>query len=476
MATTAKASEHIKPCNIAQSERHNRRDADYIASLNPAMLYIRKDLAHLNEVYVAPDMVGVSLQQHYDDIRIMVKQKTGRAMQEKDVKFTDKKGKQRVRQGCSPIREGVVNIKPDTTMEDLLRYAERVHERWGIRALQIHIHKDEGHYEVMEQREQCQANLNIAESRQNSAEPATEDSASWEPNYHAHIIWDWMDHDTGKSFKLNAEDMSAIQDLVADTLDMQRGQRKSETGIDHLERNDFIILKQESKKKQLQEEAKKAIAEKEEAEAEVEAAKTEVADLWKEHDYLTSANRTKAERSNRLDLDIRNKTNRSQALDDAIDAKKQEVAGLEAKADKKLRDFYTIKERGDWQDPMFFAMSAYIYRIDEDLQFCIKAIQDYAYSGFGGRGGKHGDIFWDNESYAIKQYLKMFADLASATLKQVADWFVWLASTLGRFFDERSGKAERNANELRRADHEVHDIADGRYDGRIQKFQQGISR
>ena len=30
------------------------------------------------------------------------------------------------------------------------------------------------------------------------------------------------------------------------------------------------------------------------------------------------------------------------------------------------------------------------------------------------------------------------------------DWFVWLASTLGRF----------NANELRRADHEVHDIAD----------------
>ena len=33
-----------------------------------------------------------------------------------------------------------------------------------------------------------------------------------------------------------------------------------------------------------------------------------------------------------------------------------------------------------------------------------------------------------------------------------------------------------NANELRRADHEVHDIAEGRYDGRIQKYQQGIPR
>ena len=50
-------------------------------------------------------------------------------------------------------------------------------------------------------------------------------------------------------------------------------------------------------------------------------------------------------------------------------------------------------------------------------------------------------MFWDNESYAIKQYLKMFADLVNATLKQVANWFVWLASTLGRFFDERSGRS-----------------------------------
>jgi hypothetical protein len=31
----------------------------------------RKDLAHLNEVYVAPDMEGVSLQQRYDDIEIL---------------------------------------------------------------------------------------------------------------------------------------------------------------------------------------------------------------------------------------------------------------------------------------------------------------------------------------------------------------------------------------------------------------------
>ena len=43
----------------------------------------------------------------------------------------------------------------------------------------------------------------------------------------------------------------------------------------------------------------------------------------------------------------------------AIDAKKQEVAGLEAKADEKLQDFYTIKKRGNWQDPMFFGLSRF---------------------------------------------------------------------------------------------------------------------
>ena len=46
MSTTAKASDHVKPCNIEQSERHNRRDADYIASLNPRTLYVRTELSH----------------------------------------------------------------------------------------------------------------------------------------------------------------------------------------------------------------------------------------------------------------------------------------------------------------------------------------------------------------------------------------------------------------------------------------------
>ena len=268
MSTTAKASIHIKPCKIAQSEQHNRRDMDYIKSLNPAKLYIRTDLMHRNRSYVAPDLEGVSLQEYYNKIRTMVKEKTGRAMQEKDVEFTDKKGKKRVRQGCSPIRESVVNIKPETTMEELQRYTERVQERWGIRAIQIHMHLDEGHYENVQ------------------------DPASWKPNLHAHIIWDWMNHDTGKSYKLNADDMSEMQDMVAETLAMERGRKKAETGLDHLERNDFILQKQREEQKRLQEETEKALAKKKTAETQAAEAERQKAAAEQQ---TATANAEKAE-------------------------------------------------------------------------------------------------------------------------------------------------------------------------------------
>ena len=69
----SKASDHIKPCNIAQSEQHNKRDEDYIKSLNPKRLYIRTDLTRLNETYTPSLLRGISLQDYYDWLKDMVK-------------------------------------------------------------------------------------------------------------------------------------------------------------------------------------------------------------------------------------------------------------------------------------------------------------------------------------------------------------------------------------------------------------------
>lgn len=216
-----KTSDHVKPCNIGQSEAHNRRSEVYLAHINANRIYIRRELTNENESWISEQMQGRDLQQYYEALGKMVKEKTGRAMQTKERKVINKKtGRVKTISGSSPIRESVVVCKSDTTMEQLRQYCERCHERFGISAIQIHIHRDEGHYEEPDKK------------------------TSWMPNYHAHIIWDWMNHENGKSCKLNADDMSLLQDMVSDALNMDRGKSKAETGKEHLERNDFILAKQ----------------------------------------------------------------------------------------------------------------------------------------------------------------------------------------------------------------------------------------
>ena len=238
MAT--KSSIHIKPCNIASSEAHNRRTAEYIRNIGESRIYVVSKLSTDNEQWVNPDFGTTELRTHYDNIKRMVKEKTGRAMQEKERERKGKNGKIIKVAGCSPIREGVLLIRADTTLADVHKFGEECQRRWGITPLQIFLHKDEGHW------------LN--------GQPDAEDKESFQvgerwfkPNYHAHIVFDWMNHDTGKSQKLNDDDMMEMQTLASDILSMQRGQSKAETGKEHLERNDFIIEKQKAELQRIDE-------------------------------------------------------------------------------------------------------------------------------------------------------------------------------------------------------------------------------
>ena len=231
MAT--KSSIHIKPCNVASSEAHNRRTAEYMRNIGKSKIYIVPELTADNEQWINPDFGSSELQAHYENIKRMVKEKTGRAMQEKERERKGKNGKIIKVAGCSPIREGVLLIRPDTTLADVRRFGEECQRRWGITPLQIFLHKDEGHW------------LN--------GQPEVDDRESFKvgerwfkPNYHAHIVFDWMNHDTGKSRKLNDDDMMQMQTLASDILLMERGKSKAVTGKEHLERNDFIIEKQKA--------------------------------------------------------------------------------------------------------------------------------------------------------------------------------------------------------------------------------------
>ncbi len=161
----AKTSIHIEPIKPS-SEKHNRREKE--------LDYIKPELTHLNESWELDSVAN-----RLDAIKQNYFRNTGQKLQKK----------------ATPIREGVVVIDKATSMEDLRRFAEKIEERYKIKTIQIHIHRDEGHHKASE----------------------------WKPNLHAHLVFDWTDSTTGKTLKLKRQDMAEIQTILAECLGMERG-------------------------------------------------------------------------------------------------------------------------------------------------------------------------------------------------------------------------------------------------------------
>ena len=256
-------------------------------NIGKSQIYIVPELSADNEQWINPDFGSPNLQAHYDNIKRLVKEKTGRAMQEKERERKGKNGKVIKVAGCTPIREGVLLIKPDTTLADVKKFGEECQRRWGITPLQIFLHKDEGHWL--------------------SGQPDVEDKESFQvgerwfkPNYHAHIVFDWMNHDTGKSQKLNNDDMTVMQTLASDILSMKRGQSKAETGKEHLERNDFIIEKQK-------EEMSRLDATRQHREQQLETANQKMQEVESRTNTLIETAHQKERQSEELDRAIKEK-------------------------------------------------------------------------------------------------------------------------------------------------------------------------
>ncbi|WP_407483343.1 hypothetical protein [Elizabethkingia meningoseptica] len=235
----------------SDSETHNFRKKSFD--------YIRKDLTPKNE-YWQEQKIADRLQK----IEIYCKEKSGRKLQKNAI----------------PIREAVVVIKENTTMQDLHNLSKRLEEELKIRVFQIVIHKDEGHYD--------------------------KDSKEWKPNYHAHLVADWQDLQTGKTLKHQSFHYSKMQDITAECLGMERGISKN--GTQRLEAVEFKIKKIEEEIKIL-EEIKNNL------QSEIDSKKEEEL-IIKETDFLgfqriktekTIENYQKALKSNNLKL-LKNKT------------------------------------------------------------------------------------------------------------------------------------------------------------------------
>ena len=116
---------------------------------------------------------------------------------------------------AEPVREGVAVITEATTMEQMKSLADQIEQRWGIKTKAIYAHLDEGHEHLVTDRDHQQGKYLDSQ----------EGSTIFLWNYHAHYVFDWTDHDTGQCINLNRHDMSELQDMLANTLKMERGKK-----------------------------------------------------------------------------------------------------------------------------------------------------------------------------------------------------------------------------------------------------------
>jgi len=259
----------------SDSEVHNFRKKSFD--------YIRKDLTPKNE-YWMEQKIADRLQKIED----YCKEKSGRKLQK----------------NAMPIRE------EDTTMLELHNLSKRLEEELKIRIFQIAVHKDEGHYD--------------------------KDTNEWKPNFHAHLVADWQDLETGKTLKHQSFHYSRMQDITAECLEMERG--ISNTGIQRLEAVEFKIRKKEEELKTLEEKYN-------EMKSEIESKKVEEL-VVKESDFLgfqkikiekTVENYKKALKVQNTELvknktELESKSKQISELNITIESLKKEIDFLKSKS------------------------------------------------------------------------------------------------------------------------------------------------
>lgn len=186
----SKSSIHFRPVKQT-SEAHNLRQVE--------LDYNYPDLQKDNQSFV-----DESIEDRMKEIKKHCKQVSGRKLQK----------------NAQPVKEAVVNLKPDTSMEDLKELSSRIKKKFGVECFQIHIHRDEGH---------------------------KNEKGDLIVNHHAHMLFDWQNKKSGKTQKMNRYHLSQIQTLVADTLQMERGELRVNSNRKRLEPIEYK-RKQEQKR------------------------------------------------------------------------------------------------------------------------------------------------------------------------------------------------------------------------------------
>ena len=145
-----------------------------------------------------------------------------------------------------PVKEAVVKIKKDTSIEELRAWADLMEKKYGIRAVAIYIHLDEGHWGTLKEG-QTEDMYRRDDGKEWKRMNEFGEWEYWKSNDHAHVDFDWFDHNKGRCISLGKQVMSDMEDDLARILGMERGTPKAVSGVQGIDTWDY--KKQEENKR-----------------------------------------------------------------------------------------------------------------------------------------------------------------------------------------------------------------------------------
>ncbi len=318
-----------------------------------------------------------------EEAKKIVKNKTGRSMQESAVKAF--------------WQEAVINIKEDTKLEDIEKLFKNLNEHFkgGFELSEIAIHKDEGAFietqlnakdikrdsktgewfllktgeNISDQVKAYMPNKDIFYNKQNKKWYIDKDLKTEAPknlqkyfNLHAHAIYNKFNYDTGKTVRMKKSDLQKIQDITAETLGMirtnpnqNRKRRTAQQQKDFYKKIDDVRKEERAKQKDLKAEIAELRKQLQEQHAtrkeyaQLEQLNKELKEKIKAKDLtLAELQQTIEEQKEQLKKQLKSKEQSEVNLDEIVKAKDKEIAELKTENIKLKQENKAMEKALNW--------------------------------------------------------------------------------------------------------------------------------
>ena len=223
-----KTSKHIRAAAV-NADRHNRREK-HLEHPRPELQPEDKT----KWIWEVEDKKSVYQMQRQAEREYAAKEVIVKG------KYGEYKTHKTMPRSAVPVKEAVVVIKEDTTIEQVKAWADWCHQSYGIRPVGIYLHLDEGHWaELDEEQGQYEEMYERHDGKEWKRMNPRGNYEYWKPNYHAHVLFDWFDHDEARCINLGREVMRKMEDELARMLGMERG---TPSNRKHLDANTYKMV------------------------------------------------------------------------------------------------------------------------------------------------------------------------------------------------------------------------------------------